>query len=349
MRHYMKIGLMVVGACLLLSTTASAQEQDHLTLRVEPGVAIPLTTPQSQRFKIGGDLAIKPEVGIGSYFSFGPALTVLALPSNVSGIDTGTAWTLGGFARVKRPHDAKNTDTGWAAVSPWVDADAQYAFTGPLERFGWAVAVGASVPTSDARNIWIGPFVRYQGVYQEDKPGYDSNSAKILIVGLSVELGEKVHRKEVSVPQPPPPPPPPVVVVVNEPPPLPPVIVYHDENIEVQQTIQFAYDSPVLDDTANTQLTAVVKQLSGSKSFQHMSIEGHASSEGQVEYNNELSMRRAQSVLDFMASNGVARDKMTASGFGSSVPVATNKTNAGRILNRRVEFVVKFTVTKEGK
>lgn len=326
----------------MLLTPAISQAQD-LSLRVEPGVALPLTRPQSQRFKVGGDMAVKPELGIGSYFSLGPSVSLLAVPSSLNGIDTGTAWTLGGFVRVKRPHDETNTDTGFRAVSPWADADAQYVRTGPLDRFGWAVAVGASWPTSDERNLWIGPFARYQGVYQPDRPGtnLDTHDAKVLILGLSFEFGGGYSKKEEPVADPLPPPvkqlPPPIVVV--------PVAVAVDVRVESKQTIQFAYDSAVLDDVAQSMLVKVANKLLAAKTFTALKVEGHASSEGPVKYNNDLSLRRAQSVMDFLVVQGVAREKITVVGFGSNVPVSDNKTEATRAPNRRAEFVVSFTTS----
>jgi OOP family OmpA-OmpF porin len=353
MRKISKIsGALLVGAGLLLSSMTAQAEPGRaglgdFTLRLEPGVAIPATAPQNERFHVGGHLAIKPEFALGSYFSVGPSISGLALPSAISGIDTGTALMLGGFGRVKRPHDSKNTDTGFAAVSPWLDADLQYVRTGPLDRFGWAIAVGASVPTSDARHLWVGPFIRYQTVYQEDRPNFNTNDAKIVILGLSLELGAKAEKKsEVAllppVEQPPTPAPAPA------PQPVPPPS-YHDVDKEQQAVVQFAWDSPVLDTAANTALAGVVKKLASAKSFKSIMVEGHASSEGQVEHNNVLSLHRAQAVVDYLVANGIPREKISAVGFGSRVPVATNSTEAGRVLNRRAEFVIKFVVVEEGK
>lgn len=334
------LSVLAVSVGMLL-TPILAQAQD-LSLRVEPGVALSLTTPQSQRFKVGGDIAVKPELGIGSYFSLGPSVSLLAVPSSINGIDTGTAWTLGGFVRVKRPHDETNTDTGFNAVSPWVDADAQYVRTGPLDRFGWAVAVGASWPTGDDRNLWIGPFARYQGVYQPDRPGtnLDTHDAKVLILGVSFEFGGGYSKKEEPVAEPLPPPtkqlPPPVVIV--------PVVVA-DVKVESKQTVQFAYDSAVLDNVAKEALINVANKLLAAKSFSALKVEGHASSEGPVKYNNDLSLRRAQSVMNFLVSQNIASEKITVVGFGSSVPVSDNKTESTRAPNRRAEFWVSFTVT----
>lgn len=335
-------GLMVAAGLLALPSVAQAQS---LTLRLEPGVAVPVGEPQASRFGVGGAMAIKPELGLGSYFSVGPSLSFVGLPSNISGIDTGTAWAYGGFGRLKRPHDEKNTGHGWSAVSPWVDADLQYIRTQPLDRLGWSLAVGAAVPTSDSRQLWVGPFVRYQSVFQDDSVAHaDTTDAKVLIAGISFEI-DPVGQKKKASPPPPAPPPPAPPIVQPQPVPPPPVVETADVDMELRQVIQFAWDSPALDATANKQLTEVIQKITSSKGFGAIKVEGHASSEGQVEHNNVLSKKRAQAVADFLVAHGVPKDKVTVVGFGSKVPVATNKTEAGRVLNRRAEFVVKFTIT----
>lgn len=345
MRNYLKvIGAALVGAGLFcLPTIANAQE---LTLRVEPGVAIPLTDPQTQRFDVGGAVAVKPEIGLGPYLSVGPGLSYMALPSRISGIDTGTALGLGGFARLKRPHDYNhNHGSGFSAVSPWVDADAGYVRTEPLDRFFWSAAVGASVPTSSARNLWIGPFARFYDIHDDDKVKVDTRNSKTLILGLSFELGPTQKKAEAPAP---PPPVQPAPKPEPQPTPVPPpAIVHEDVDMELKQVVQFAWDSPVLDATAKSQLDEVVKKLASAKEFKAIRIEGHASSEGQVKHNDVLSQNRANSVLEFLASHGVPREKLSAVGFGSRVPVATNKTEAGRVLNRRSEFVVHFVIVRE--
>jgi OOP family OmpA-OmpF porin len=52
-----------------------------------------------------------------------------------------------------------------------------------------------------------------------------------------------------------------------------------------------------------------------------------------------LSERRAQTVADFMAENGVSRSRMDVKGFGKTRPIADNSTAAGRARNRRVEII----------
>ena len=72
----------------------------------------------------------------------------------------------------------------------------------------------------------------------------------------------------------------------------------------------------------------------------NLQIEGHTDSVGTDEFNQQLSERRADSVRDFLAQQGVAASSITARGFGKTQPVATNDTAEGRQRNRRVELVV---------
>ena len=72
----------------------------------------------------------------------------------------------------------------------------------------------------------------------------------------------------------------------------------------------------------------------------NLQIEGHTDSVGSDEFNQQLSERRADSVRDFLAEQGVPASSITARGFGKTQPVASNDTAEGRQRNRRVELVV---------
>ena len=69
-------------------------------------------------------------------------------------------------------------------------------------------------------------------------------------------------------------------------------------------------------------------------------VAGHTDSDGAAEYNESLSARRATTVRDYLAANGVAMDRMTTRGYGESQPIADNGTRAGKAQNRRVVLVV---------
>ncbi len=70
------------------------------------------------------------------------------------------------------------------------------------------------------------------------------------------------------------------------------------------------------------------------------SINGHTDITGLEERNRYLSLRRAQSVMDYFTSEGVAADRLEIKGFGSANPIATNETAEGRKANRRVEIKI---------
>jgi outer membrane protein OmpA-like peptidoglycan-associated protein len=69
-------------------------------------------------------------------------------------------------------------------------------------------------------------------------------------------------------------------------------------------------------------------------------LEGYTDSVGSDDYNQKLSQQRADSVQQYLVSQGVPQDTMTATGLGKSNPVASNDTAAGRQQNRRVDMVV---------
>jgi len=69
-------------------------------------------------------------------------------------------------------------------------------------------------------------------------------------------------------------------------------------------------------------------------------VEGHTDSTGRAEYNQTLSVNRAQSVVSYLAQRGVAHHRMQAIGYGQSQPIASNDTPEGRAQNRRVEILI---------
>ncbi|APQ18092.1 hypothetical protein A9200_08365 [Maribacter hydrothermalis] len=72
-------------------------------------------------------------------------------------------------------------------------------------------------------------------------------------------------------------------------------------------------------------------------------IFGHTDSIGTDSFNKKLSLKRADEVVAYLTKNGIQKNRITFQGFGSLKPIATNKTEAGRFLNRRVEFVLTKT------
>lgn len=103
--------------------------------------------------------------------------------------------------------------------------------------------------------------------------------------------------------------------------------------------VHFAFDSDKLRPEAQSTLEEATQVLRDNRGVT-VAIIGHTDSTGPEAYNQGLSERRAQSVYDYMVSNGIDSTRLRAYGRGESEPVASNETRAGRAENRRVEFVV---------
>jgi len=73
-----------------------------------------------------------------------------------------------------------------------------------------------------------------------------------------------------------------------------------------------------------------------------LSIEGHSDDTGDDEMNLKLSQKRCESVKAYLESKGVAAERLTATGYGETKPIADNKTKEGRAKNRRVELKTQY-------
>jgi OOP family OmpA-OmpF porin len=105
----------------------------------------------------------------------------------------------------------------------------------------------------------------------------------------------------------------------------------------VLEGVNFEYDSATLTGHAMQILDGVAKTLK-EQPDQKVTISGHTDSRGSDAYNQKLSERRAQAVVDYLVSQGVNAGNLSAMGHGENMPVETNDTEAGRAANRRVEM-----------
>jgi outer membrane protein OmpA-like peptidoglycan-associated protein len=80
----------------------------------------------------------------------------------------------------------------------------------------------------------------------------------------------------------------------------------------------------------------------------HLSIVGHTDSTGSASYNQQLSQKRAAAVEDYLRNKGVIPQRLAIYGMGEEQPRASNTTEAGRRLNRRVEILIE-PVVKPGQ
>jgi OOP family OmpA-OmpF porin len=114
-----------------------------------------------------------------------------------------------------------------------------------------------------------------------------------------------------------------------------------DEVVLTIDKLGFAFDSAELNRSSRAALDKAVAVIRSHSSEVDLGIVGHTDSVGTEAYNQKLSERRAQAVVDYLVSQGIARGTLTASGKGEAEPVASNDTEEGRARNRRVELVVR--------
>ena len=71
-------------------------------------------------------------------------------------------------------------------------------------------------------------------------------------------------------------------------------------------------------------------------------IGGHTDSDGEDAYNMTLSQKRTESVKKYLIGKGIMDARLTATGYGETVPIADNKTASGKAKNRRVELKTSY-------
>lgn len=103
--------------------------------------------------------------------------------------------------------------------------------------------------------------------------------------------------------------------------------------------VQFPADRATLDTDARVALDVVATVLRANP-VPPIEVGGHTDNRGTAWLNGQVSQQRADAVRAYLASRGVAADRLTAVGYGSSRPIADNGTAAGLVANRRVELVL---------
>jgi outer membrane protein OmpA-like peptidoglycan-associated protein len=110
--------------------------------------------------------------------------------------------------------------------------------------------------------------------------------------------------------------------------------------ITLSGSVLFASGKYVLLNTAMTKLDQVAEALKEQGADKRMVVEGHTDSQGSDKVNQPLSLNRGNAVRDYLVSRGVASEKITAVGLGSSRPIVDNKSAENRANNRRVEIII---------
>lgn len=114
--------------------------------------------------------------------------------------------------------------------------------------------------------------------------------------------------------------------------------------IKVGQVIRlnnifFEFAKSNLMDESFEELDRLLKLMNDNPEM-NIQISGHTDGVGSDDSNQKLSQDRSQSVVDYLTSKGINKSRIIAVGYGKSKPIASNDTEEGRALNRRVEFVI---------
>lgn len=105
------------------------------------------------------------------------------------------------------------------------------------------------------------------------------------------------------------------------------------------EALEFASGKDVISRESYASLNALAELLKKNPNWK-LQIDGHTDNVGNAKTNTLLSQKRANAVKKYLSSKGVAATRINAKGYGSSKPIADNKTPEGRDRNRRVEMTV---------
>ncbi|MDB4997081.1 MAG: outer membrane protein OmpA [Myxococcaceae bacterium] len=354
---------------LAVALVSPAAFADSPRFHAQSGVAHAVGAPQSSELSWGivGDVAVElpvlPVLGLQAkvgavWLSDGNA------PQNPTFADRGASSAVDFMGGVRLQKDG---------AGPWIDLDAGFVRTGAANRFGLDTHVGWDFAVNAKRTWALGPVLGYLQVVEPDD-SLRPEDARVLWLGLHVSFGARAEPAPSAPPAVPPPPPP----VAAAPPPSAPAIVDRDndgivdtedacpdvpgpkttdphtngcpaaagpvrmegDRILLDDVIHFDLDSPRVRSVSWPLVKKVAEFIAANPSVLEIEIAGHADERGAEEHNLALSRDRALAVRSLLQRFGVAADRMTVRGFGTSKPRIEGHTEAEFRENRRVEFIV---------
>jgi len=105
------------------------------------------------------------------------------------------------------------------------------------------------------------------------------------------------------------------------------------------RNIYFSFNSVLLQAPSETELNQLIMFLKSYPTL-HLLIAGHTDSIGNTAYNLKLSTQRAEAVVNYLVTHGIAPERLQSKGYGATQPIADNNTEKGRALNRRTEAII---------
>ncbi|MFS8929959.1 OmpA family protein [Cupriavidus taiwanensis] len=103
--------------------------------------------------------------------------------------------------------------------------------------------------------------------------------------------------------------------------------------------VLFGFNEDLIEGDRAANVQRIGRALRG-VGIERLRVDGHTDDAGSADYNQSLSVRRAEAVARLLADAGFARDSIEVRGLGKARPVADNRTAAGRAENRRVAIIV---------
>jgi outer membrane protein OmpA-like peptidoglycan-associated protein len=206
----------------------------------------------------------------------------------------------------------------------FLDGRAGYAvdMSGPINDDGVVYTLGGGLAFGLARGTSLTVFSRYNESEMRARPGDNHANLRWVNAGIGIQhrfLGPKPMERVEAQPAP------------AAEPPMKKRLVLRGVNFDFDKSNIRADARPVLDEAVRT-----LKEAGEIR----VAVEGHTDSRGTDQYNQGLSIRRANAVADYLSARGIARSRLQVDGYGESRPVASNDTDDGRAQNRRVELSV---------
>ncbi len=118
------------------------------------------------------------------------------------------------------------------------------------------------------------------------------------------------------------------------------------EKATVRLNVRFDTDKAIVKEQYHKDLQSIANLLKYRPNLT-ITIEGHTDNVGNDDYNQKLSEKRANSIRQYLIDKfGIDGSRLTAVGYGASKPIASNDTEEGRQINRRVQAVFNVTMTR---
>jgi len=120
------------------------------------------------------------------------------------------------------------------------------------------------------------------------------------------------------------------------------------DKIVLDDRVHFYVNSFIIRKISYPLLMRLGKLIAEHPEYVHVSVEGHADERGPDNFNQKLSEDRARAVMEFLVKQGIAQERLSSIGYGSTRPLVDTKSEYALLLNRRVEFTVTRRLKADG-